>query len=76
MDAKEVTKSVLDYFQNIKQVKFSFEVKKVEKITGTFDGETWIVTCDILNLFDDTPKTFEIGVNDATGDFTYIKEIE
>lgn len=76
MDAKEVTKSVLDYFQSIKQIKFSFEVKKVEKITGTSDDETWIVTCDILNLFDDTPKTFEIGVNDATGDFTYLKEIE
>ena len=76
MDAKEATKSVLDYFQSIKQVKFFFEVKKVEKITGISDDETWIVTCDIVNLFETTPKTFEAGVNDATGDFTYIKEIE
>lgn len=76
MDAKEVTKLVLDYFQNIKQVRFSFDVKEVEKKSGIFDDDTWIITCNILNLFDTIPKTFEVGVNDATGDFIYIKEIE
>jgi hypothetical protein len=76
MDAKEVTQLVLNYFKNIKQVKFSFEVKKVEKKTELLEDNVWIVTCSVLNVFETIPKVFEVGVNDATGDFTYIKEIE
>ena len=76
MDAREVSKLVLDYFQSIKQIKFLFEVETVEKKSGIVDDEVWIVTCNILNVFDTIPKTFEVEVNDATGDFIYIKEIE
>ncbi len=73
MDAKEATMIVREYFESIKKIKFYFEVRDVE-----FDDleNKWIVTCDVLNVFDEEPISYEIGVDDETEDILYVKEID
>jgi len=73
MDAKEATKAVRDYFESIKKIKFIFDVRNV-----SYDEEEdeWIVECDVQNLFDEEPISYEIGVSDETGEILYVEEIE
>lgn len=73
MDAKEATKAVREYFESIKKIKFIFDVRNVR-----YDEEddAWIVECDVQNVFDEEPISYEIGVSDETGDILYVEEIE
>ncbi len=73
MDAREATKVVRDYFDSIKKIKFIFDVRDVK-----FDEEEgiWIVTCDVQNVFEEEPISYEVGVDDETGDIEYVEEIE
>ena len=73
MDAKEATEIVREYFESIKKMKFIFDVRSV-----TFDETEngWIITCDLQNVFDFEPISYEILVDDKTGDIHYVKEIE
>ncbi len=73
MDAKEATKAVREYFESIKKIKFIFDVRNVR-----YDEEddAWIVECDVQNVFDEEPISYEIGVSDETGEILYVEEIE
>ncbi|VVB87297.1 Uncharacterised protein [uncultured archaeon] len=75
MDAKEATIIVKDYFTNIKKIKFMFEVRSVEKKSEILSDDTWIVKCDIQNVFEEEPISYEVAVADQTGDILYVKEI-
>jgi len=73
MDAREATKIVREYFESIKKIRFIFDVRSVvyeEKEKG------WLVTCDIQNVFEEEPISYEIFVDDETGDILYVEEIE
>ncbi len=73
MDAREATKVVREYFDSIKKIKYIFDVRDVN-----FDEEDqiWVVTCDVQNVFDEKPISYEVGVDDETGDINYVEEIE
>lgn len=73
MDAKEATKAVREYFESIKKIKFIFDVRNVR-----YDDEddAWTVECDVQNVFDEEPISYEIGVSDETGEILYVEEIE
>ncbi len=73
MDAKEATMVVREYFESIKKIKFIFDVRNVE-----YDDteNMWIVTCDVQNVFEEEPISYEVGVDDETGDIEYVEEIE
>ncbi len=73
MDAKEATKVVREYFESIKKIKFIFDVRNV-----SYDEEEdeWIVECDVQNVFDEEPISYEIGVSNETGEILYVEEIE
>jgi len=73
MDAKEATKAVREYFESIKKIKFIFDVRNVR-----YDEEddAWIVECEVQNVFDEEPISYEIGVSDETGEILYVEEIE
>ncbi len=75
MDAKEATMVVREYFTSIKKIKFMFEVRSVEKISELLSDNTWIVKCDIQNVFEEEPISYEVAVADSTGDILYVKEI-
>lgn len=73
MDAREATKIVREYFESIKKIKFIFDVRSVK-----FDEteNEWIITCEIQNVFDEEPISYEILVDDETGDILDVEEIE
>ena len=73
MDATEATLAVREYFESIKKIKFIFDVRNV-----SYDEEEdeWIVECDVQNVFDEEPISYEIAVSDETGDILYVEEIE
>jgi len=73
MDAKEATMVVREYFESIKKIKFIFDVRNV-----TYDESEnmWVVTCDVQNVFEEEPISYEVGVDDETGDIEYVEEIE
>ncbi|MDP3104669.1 MAG: hypothetical protein Q8M95_08680 [Candidatus Methanoperedens sp.] len=73
MDAKEATKAVREYFESIKKIKFIFDVRNVR-----YDDEddAWTVECEVQNVFDEEPISYEIGVSDETGEILYVEEIE
>ena len=71
MDVREATKIVREYFDSIKKIKFIFDVRSAKL---TENG--WIITCDIQNVFDEEPISYEILVDDETGDIHYVEEIE
>lgn len=75
MDAKEATMVVREYFTSIKKIKFMFEVRSVEKKSELLSDNTWIVKCDIQNVFEEEPISYEVAVADSTGDILYVKEI-
>lgn len=73
MDAKEATKAVREYFESIKKIKFIFDVRNVR-----YDDEddAWTVECDVQNVFDEEPISYEIGVSNETAEILYVEEIE
>lgn len=73
MDAKEATMIVREYFDSIKKIKFVFDVRNVD-----FDesDNTWTITCDVWNVFEEEPVSYKVGVDDETGDILYVEEIE
>ncbi|MFU8767088.1 MAG: hypothetical protein ACNA7I_05435 [Candidatus Methanoperedens sp.] len=73
MDVREATMIVREYFESIKKIKFIFDVRSVK-----FDEteNNWIITCDIQNVFDEEPISYEILVDDETGDILDVEEIE
>ncbi|VVB90605.1 Uncharacterised protein [uncultured archaeon] len=75
MDAKEATMVVREYFTSIKKIKFMFEVRSVEKKSEILSDDMWIVKCDIQNVFEEEPISYEVGVADNSGDILYVKEI-
>ncbi len=77
MDAKEATMVVREYFTSIKKIKFMFEVRSAEKkAENMFSEEIWVIKCNIQNVFEEEPISYEVGVADKTGDILYVKEIE
>lgn len=72
MDAKEATMVVREYFESIKKIKFIFDVR-----SARFDESenVWVITCDVQNVFEEEPISYEVGVDDETGDIEYIEEI-
>ncbi len=77
MDAKEATMVVREYFTSIKKIKFMFEVRSAEKkAENIFPEEIWVIKCNIQNVFEEEPISYEVGVADKTGDILYVKEIE
>ena len=73
LDARKATTIVRNYFDEIKKVKFFFDVSDV---TYDEDEEAWIVNCQINNLFDDEPIYYRITVDDENGDIEYVEEVE
>lgn len=73
MDAKEATKAVREYFESIKKIKFIFDVRNVRYYE---EDDAWIVECEVHNVFDEEPISYEIGVSDETGEILYVEEIE
>ncbi|MCL7413540.1 MAG: hypothetical protein M8353_08000 [ANME-2 cluster archaeon] len=73
MDVREATMIVREYFESIKKIKFIFDVRSV-KFNET--ENEWIITCDIQNVFDEEPISYEILVDDETGDILDVEEIE
>ncbi len=73
MDAKEATMVVREYFESIKKIKFIFDVRNVELEAST---NVWIITCEVQNVFDEEPISYEVGVENETGDILYVEEIE
>ncbi len=71
MDAKEATGAVRQYFDAIKKTKFFFDVKST-----TLDDGVWIVKCVVTNPFDEEPHSYEVEVEDETGDILNVEEIE
>ncbi len=73
MDAREATRIVREYFDSIKKIKFIFDVRNVE-----FDESEsmWEITCDVQNVFEEEPISYNVGVDDETGDILYVEEIE
>ncbi len=76
MDAREATKIVRDYFDSIKKIKFLFEVSNVEKKSELLYGFIWVIKCEIQNVFEEEPISYEVGVLDLTGEIIYVKEIK
>lgn len=72
MDAKEATMAVREYFENIKKIKFFFEVKNVNLDES---NKKWSVICVIQNVFEEIPHSFKVGVDNKTGDILYVTEI-
>jgi len=72
MDAKEATQLVREYFDSIKKIKFIFDVRNV----NLDKDNTWIVECDVQNLFDEEPISYEVAIDDETGDILHVEEIE
>lgn len=64
--------AVREYFENIKKIKFFFEVKNVKLDES---NKKWIVICVIQNVFEDIPHSFKVGVDNKTGDILYVTEI-
>jgi len=73
MDAREAIKVVRDYFDSIKKIKFIFDVRDAKFNDKDY---MWIITCDVQNLFEEEPISYEVGVDDETGDIEYVEEIE
>jgi len=76
MDAKEATKVVREYFESIKKIKFMFEVRNAEKKSELLEDDIWVIKCNIQNVFEEEPISYEVGVVDKTGDILYVKEIK
>lgn len=76
MDAKEATRVVREYFESIKKIKFMFEVRNVEKKSELLEEDIWVIKCNIQNVFEEEPISYEVGVVDKTGDILYVKEIK
>ncbi len=76
MDAKEATRVVREYFESIKKIKFMFEVRNVEKKSELLEDDIWVIKCNIQNVFEEEPISYEVGVVDKTGDILYVKEIK
>ncbi|MDD5614648.1 MAG: hypothetical protein PHH85_00435 [Candidatus Methanoperedens sp.] len=73
MDATEATMAVREYFESIKKIKFIFDVRNVRYEE---EEEEWIVDCDVQNVFDEEPISYQIGVSNETGEILYVEEIE
>jgi predicted small secreted protein len=76
MDAKEATRVVREYFESIKKIKFMFEVRNAEKKSELLEDDIWVIKCNIQNVFEEEPISYEVGVVDKTGDILYVKEIK
>ncbi len=72
LDARKATTIIREYFDEIKKVKFLFDVQNVH---FDEDEKRWIVNCQIQNLFEEEPLVYQINVDDETGDIVYVKEI-
>lgn len=72
MDAKQATMAVRDYFESVKKIKFFFEVSNAEL---DITKEKWTVICKIQNVFEDIPHSFDVGVDNKTGDILYVKDM-
>lgn len=74
MDATEATMAVREYFERIKKIKFIFDVRNVKYEEE--EEDEWIVECEVQNVFDEEPISYEIGVSNETGEIRYVEEIE
>lgn len=70
MDAKEATMVVREYFESTKKIRFIFDVKNVEKIKNN-----WSIKCNVQNLFEEKPFSYEVLVDDETGNILEIIEL-
>lgn len=73
LNVKEVSKMVREYFDEIKKSKFIFDVISVD---FDEDDESWVVTCEVANVFDEEPRQYEVTVDDEDQEIADVKEIE
>lgn len=71
LNAGIVSSTVRKYFDDIKKIKFIFEIVEVEYDED--EGE-WKVICEIQNLYEEDIRTYEVWVNDETGDITDVSQ--
>jgi hypothetical protein len=68
---------VRDYFDKIKKVKFLFDIGNVRFYNECEEWEdVWAVECEINDLFSEQSRHYTIHIDDGTGDFLDVKEIE
>ncbi len=67
----QVSKIVREYFDEIKKSKFIFDVVSV----GFDDDEdTWEISCEVSNAFDEEPRHYRVAVTDESGDICLVQE--
>ncbi len=71
LTVKEVSKTVREYFDEIKKSKFIFDVVSVE-----FDDEeeVWEISCEVANVFDEGPRAYKVAVDDESGEICCVQE--
>lgn len=73
LNVKQASKMVREYFDEIKKSKFIFDVISVD---FDEDDDTWVVTCQVANVFDEEPRQYEVTVDDNDEEISDVKEIE
>ena len=72
-NVNDVSRIVRNYFDEIKQIKYFFEVISVNYDE---DDEAWEVVCSIQNLFQEDPREYIVHVDDGTGDILDVEQTE
>lgn len=73
LNAREVSKMVREYFDEIKRIKFIFDVISVD---FSEDDGIWVVSCEVANVFDEEPRQYEVTVDDQEEEISDVKEVE
>ena len=73
LNAREVSRTVREYFDEIKKSKFLFDVVFVEYDT---DEGHWDISCDLANVFDEEPRRYIITVGDESGEILSVRRGE
>jgi hypothetical protein len=72
LNVKGVSKMVREYFDEIKKSKFIFDVISVDLDE---DDDLWTVICEVANVFDEKPRSYEVTVDDREEEISDVKEI-
>jgi hypothetical protein len=73
LTVKEVSKTVREYFDEIKKSKFIFDIVSVKLDE---DEDVWDVYCEVSNVFDEGPRFYTVSVDDDTGDIIDVQETD
>lgn len=71
LTVRQVSVIVREYFDEIKKSKFIFDVVSVG-----FDDEedTWEVSCEVSNVFEEKPRHYRVIVADESGDICLVQK--